>query len=1173
MYISELKLHGFKSFAKKEVMKLGQGVTTVVGPNGCGKTNIVDAIRWVLGEQKYSVLRSGKMEDVIFNGASNIKPLGVCEVALTVHNNSGKLPIEYNDIEIARRVYRSGESEYFLNRTPCRLKDINELFVDTGMGADAYSVIELKMIEQILSEAGEGRRKMFEEAAGINKYRHQRKRTIRRFEVTRIDLDRVNDIIIEVEQKVKNLDLQLKRFKRHESLTNSLEENDLSLAYLQVFRYKSMISPLKKKIKDFNHLRQTNNAESSKDEDVLKSLRSTYKIQENDMSQIREKMSKIKENRDIIRNNILISSEQGRGILLNIDRLERETFNNNKKIGELKQLTISFDKEIANLEPEINSFIETYKQEKEVYDKLESDYRDAEKKLDSEQNTRWEMKRKQMEERTLYDRTQALFKEKQQSIKKLEENLTDSNITKRNQIEQLKKNYIEKESISKKINSEKKFHGDSEKKLKKLVDSKYLLLDEKRDVSSHLEILKGQLDFYNVLIQTKEGFPEGTKFILENPKEFQGVLGTVADMFQVETDLRDALESSLGDLSHCLVAENKRSAIDVVKKSNDLKVGNLTIIPLKEISNYELDLKPVPMDSGIVGRISDLITTSTQLTPLANYLLGNILVVDDLEKFTSLKNFDGWGLVNRSGSYFRSDLVLKNRQKSDNGSIIGRQIKVESLETEIDEINKKIDSLSSQHEIIDSEIIFKTNDLEEQELRIQELKKKLSEHNSVNLKIQIQHEQLIISISDLEKSIKENKVILKESEMALNSLEPIILRASKKLKLFEKNVEYTNKDLLKKRSERDKCHKNIQNLRIRLVEMESSRDNVKYKQSSSIKTSKELKARQLTIAGEIEKLKQKKSNLDENISAGEKDLQGINAELNKQRSVIDLKQIAYRETFDSIENIQAKIALEQKNRENILEQLKNAELSVSEYAQKVKLVEERVLDRYGKSIDSEKIVDKTEDELKLNIDKIQRSLENIGPINMAVKNEHKEELDRLSVLINQRDDLNAAENDLRETIQRIDRVARKRFQETFELIKSNFEDLFKLFFEGGSATLNLVGDPDALEADIGIVAQPPGKRNNSLRLLSSGEKALTAISLLFAIYQVKPSPYCILDEVDAPLDDVNIRKFTKVLQKFCNETQFIIVTHNKLTMEIADYMYGVTQERKGLSKLVSVKFD
>ena len=238
-------------------MKLGQGVTTVVGPNGCGKTNIVDAIRWVLGEQKYSILRSGKMEDVIFNGAENIKPLGVCEVSLTVHNNRGKLPVEYNDIEIARRVYRSGESEYFLNRTPCRLKDINDLFVDTGMGADAYSVIELKMIEQILSETADDRRRMFEEAAGINKYRHQRKRTLRRFDATRVDLERINDIIAEVEQKVRTLELQLKRFKRHEILTENLEENDLALAYLKKFKYRSLIAPQQKKIKEFIHLRKS----------------------------------------------------------------------------------------------------------------------------------------------------------------------------------------------------------------------------------------------------------------------------------------------------------------------------------------------------------------------------------------------------------------------------------------------------------------------------------------------------------------------------------------------------------------------------------------------------------------------------------------------------------------------------------------------------------------------------------------------------------------------------------------------------------------------------------------------------------------------------------------------------------------------------------------------------
>ena len=309
------------------------------------------------------------------------------------------------------------------------------------------------------------------------------------------------------------------------------------------------------------------------------------------------------------------------------------------------------------------------------------------------------------------------------------------------------------------------------------------------------------------------------------------------------------------------------------------------------------------------------------------------------------------------------------------------------------------------------------------------------------------------------------------------------------------------------------------------------------------------------------------------ISESEKGLDSINAEIQKQRSIIDLKQSVYRETYQNIEEIQARISAEQRDREQILENLKNAELEASETEKKIALIEERIKDRYNMAVPEDIVVDRTEEQLELEIAKIQRSLDNIGPVNMAVQDEYNEELERLDTLSMQRDDLLEAEENLRETIQKIDKVARKRFQETFDLIRTNFESLFKLFFEGGNACLKLTGDPDPLEADIAIEAQPPGKKNTTLRLLSSGEKALTAISLLFAIYQVKPSPYCILDEVDAPLDDVNIHKFTKVLAKFCDETQFIIVTHNKLTMEIADYMYGVTQEKKGVSKLVSVKFD
>ena len=297
-------MHGFKSFAKKEVLKLSEGVTTVVGPNGCGKTNIVDAIRWVLGEQKSTVLRGGKMEDVIFNGAENMKPLSVCDVTLTVHNNKGKLPIEYNDIEIGRRVYRNGESEYSLNKTPCRLKDINDLFVDTGMGSDAYSVIELKMIEQILSENGDDRRRMFEEASGINKYRKQRKSTLRKFDATRFDLERINDVISEVEQKVHGLELQLKRFKRHEKLTEQLRETDIALAFLRVDKYRGIMLPLQDEIKEYNHLRNSKTDQSSKHEEELEKNREVYKKQEEELNILQGNLLELTESQQDIRSGL-----------------------------------------------------------------------------------------------------------------------------------------------------------------------------------------------------------------------------------------------------------------------------------------------------------------------------------------------------------------------------------------------------------------------------------------------------------------------------------------------------------------------------------------------------------------------------------------------------------------------------------------------------------------------------------------------------------------------------------------------------------------------------------------------------------------------------------------------------------------------------------------------------
>ena len=1173
MYISELKMHGFKSFANKEVMKLGQGITTVVGPNGCGKTNIVDAIRWVLGEQKYSVLRSGKMEDVIFNGAEGTKPLGVCEVSMTVHNNAGKLPIEYNDIEIARRVYRSGESEYYLNKTQCRLKDIMDLFVDTGMGADAYSVIELKMIEQILSETGDDRRKMFEEASGIHKYRTQRKSTIRKFEITRTDLERVNDIILEVEQKVGSLGKQLKRFKRHAILTEDLHNKDLDLAFLQVHRYQSLVAPLNSRIKEYQHLRESKTSESSIHEKKVIQLQSIYKSQETELNTLQSKMTGMNENREVIRNKVLICTEQGRGALLTIERLEREIKTNFQKIESLKQLSLDFDQEMTEIEPDINDRLDAYKAEKIELIKLEKFYQNSVNIFDFTQNDRWELQRKLADDRSLFDRTQAIVDEKVGSLKKIDQ-FIEIKIKENNSHKESQKSSISKQKKAKETLEEARLQLKIKQNgLVSLKENLNRLSEKNYSVSAMIESLKGQSEFYSELVETKEGFPEGTRFVLENPTIFPGVLGTVADMFQVDEEYRDALESGLGDLSHCLIAKDKISAYATLKNAQNNQAGDLTIIPLKEAANLAVKLKTLPENNLVIARASDLVKTSKELKPLSEYLLGDLLIVEELGEAHQSTALDGWGLVDRSGSYSGSDMVIKNRQISEHGNLIGRQKKLDVIKTELNHLLIKEEKLKTNTKIIFNDISAEQKNIKELQINIEKLNKiSLGLENEV-IRDHFKQTQIQDSIKVAEEQLRDNNEELKQAQKSLEFLQPTVDNANKKLQLSQEKVDSANEKMLTARKNRDEFQQSLQESRIKLIELESRRDQLNFKRSSGEENKAELGLRQDLIKKEINQLEQKKKDLDTKILNGEKELDTLNAEIQKQRSLLDLKQSVYRETYQNIEEVQARIASEQRDREQILEDLKNSELEASKIEQRIQLVDERIFDRYNKKIPSNKVVDSSEEQLEIEISKIQRSLENIGPVNMAVQDEFNEENERLELLSVQRNDLLEAEDNLRETIRKIDKIARKRFQETFDLVKTNFETLFHLFFEGGNATIKLVGDPDPLEADISIEAQPPGKRNSSIRLLSSGEKALTAISLLFAIYQVKPSPYCILDEVDAPLDDVNIHKFTKVLGKFCDETQFIIVTHNKLTMEIADFMYGVTQEKKGISKLVSVKFD
>ena len=1173
MYISELKMHGFKSFAKKEVLKLSRGVTTVVGPNGCGKTNIVDAIRWVLGEQKSSVLRGGKMEDVIFNGAENMKPLSVCDVTLTVHNNKGKLPIEYNDIEIGRRVYRNGESEYTINKTPCRLKDINDLFIDTGMGSDAYSVIELKMIEQILSENGDDRRRMFEEASGINKYRKQRKSTLRKFDATRFDLERINDVISEVEQKVHGLELQLKRFKRHENLTHQLREKDIELAFLKVDKYQNIMSPLEQEIKDYNYLKSSKTDKSSKYEEVLEKNRLVYKEQEDELNALQAKLLTLTENRQEVRQNILIWTEKGNSTSLSIERGKTDYKTNDQRLGILSGEVDSFIEQSEKLQNDLDLALSSYKNKKEELDKIEKKYHEELKYLDQVQNERWNHQKTIASNKSMYDRTKNLINDKTSNAaifsKKILELKKESK-----QISSTIKSLEEKQlKIDNNYLKEKKYLIEIQNKLQTLIDQQQEHIKNNNSLSVKIESLNDQARFYKELIESNEGFPEGTQYVLENPKVFPGVLGTVADMFQVEEKYRDALENGLGELSHCLITKDKRTGLSTLEKALEDNAGDLTIIPLKEAIAYKVKLKSLPKSDNVIALASQLVKTDKKLSPLADYILGDLIVVSDLKNAANDKKLDGWRLVDLNGTYSGKNLVIKSRQVSEHGNLIGRRNKLEIISEQLAHLKNEEKKTITNQALIEKKIDLSRIELNKKQESIKNSESQLSQLDSSLMKNHLNQTQILESLGNLKNELAETEKVLNDSQLSLKKIEPGIQKAEKLLSSFQEKINKANQNVLNQGKSRDSQQQILQDARIEMVNIESKNDNIVYKSNSAKEQIKTIEKTQSEIVEEEKKMILLKKEYSQNIENGEKKLTETNAELQKQKSIIDLKQSVFRETYDSIDKIQTKIKLEQKDRESILENLKLSEFKLNELKQKIEIVREQIKERYDTSIPKKLIIDHVEDELSYQVDKIQRSLDNIGPVNMAVQDEYNEDSERLSHLRKQRDDLVESEENLRETIQKIDRIARKKFQETFKLISKNYEKLFNLFFEGGYGALRLVGDPDPLEADIVIDAQPPGKKNTSLRLLSSGEKALTAISLLFSIYQVKPSPYCILDEVDAPLDDINIHKFTKVLKQFADETQFIVVTHNKLTMEIANHMYGVTQEKRGVSKLVSVSFD
>jgi chromosome segregation protein len=558
---------------------------------------------------------------------------------------------------------------------------------------------------------------------------------------------------------------------------------------------------------------------------------------------------------------------------------------------------------------------------------------------------------------------------------------------------------------------------------------------------------------------------------------------------------------------------------------------------------------------------------------LSRFLLGNILLVKDLKIGIKDNSLNNWDLVDTKGAFSIRGMIINNSNGNNEAGLIGRKEKIKNIKRDIKNQKIQFQKLHKQSAKLEKSIEKTKQDIVHLDSQVKDLSTNLVEIDQYLVQEGFQQSQFTEAISVAKKSIKENEQEIRSQLLLIDTLKSEIVKEEQILNKHAKEQTKKSAELIKIQSNRDQFHQNAQDLRIECLNLEGQRENVIFQQRTAEDSIKEFSARKSEILKEITQLKSQDKDLNKSILSAENKLSEINGMVIKQKSILSLKQETANESYRQIEEIQAQIRSEQKNREALLEELKQCELKIADFEQRINFVNERIKDRYDTEISDNMIVDETESELNAAIERTERSIENIGPINMAVQAEHEEESSRLLMLSEQCDDLIEAEKNLLDTIQKIDSIAREKFQSTFENIRENFEKLFVMFFEGGRGSLRLEGSQDPLEASISIHAQPPGKRNQSLRQLSAGEKTLTAIALLFSIYQVKPSPYCILDEVDAPLDDVNIKKFTRVLNNFSVDTQFIVVTHNKLTMESANFLYGVTMEKRGVSQLVSVKLD
>ena len=1177
MYLKNIEVQGFKSFAQKINFEFHNGITGIVGPNGSGKSNVGDAVRWVLGEQSAKQLRGGNMQDVIFSGTETRKPLSFASVAITLDNSDHKLPVDFQEVTVTRRLYRSGESEYLINGSACRLKDIHEMFYDTGIGKEGYSIIGQGQIDKILSGKPEERRELFDEAAGIVKFKRRKNTTIKKLEEEQQNLVRVTDILSELTRQLTPLEKQAETAKIYLGKREALKELDVNLFLAENEHTEGLLKELEEKTKTAERqLQETGGAyEKTKEE---------YDRLEKELESLEEKMESLR--------------EETQGKALQKQQLEGQINVLNEQLSAGEQNREHYESRLLSIAEELSKKEEAKKEQQEEGELLKEKTSEMKKKMKKQEEALSNV------QENIRECSAAVEDGKNEIIEILNTRATTKGKAQRfdTMMEQIG---IRKAELSQKIlklKSEEEEQSGAMKRAAAKYEAITALIEEMNEECNRLneevfsiqEQLKNQngqmeagqaayhreasrLDSLKNMAERYDGYGNSIRRVMEQKERVPGIEGVVADLIQVNKDYEIAIETALGGSIQNIVTDNEQTAKQMIEFLKKNRFGRATFLPLSSVNaRGEFSQKEALKEEGVIGLASELVNAAPRYQGVIRYLLGRVLVVDHIDHAIAIgrKYRHTLRMVTIEGESLSPGGSMTGGAFRNNSNLLGRkreieelEKKVRSLKTELEEMQKSIDESRSKRNVIRDTIADFKEKLRLQYIEQNTAKMSMNQLEEKNEQIQRGYLQVQRDQMDMQRQVRE---VQEDHSRIKKELE----ESQKDEKELETFIETRQQELDEWKNEESEVLKELENIRLEVSSMgqktQFTMENLSRLSSeiSSFTEEKEKIRENLKLVKEemekkrkdISNLKNTIANFDEEEKAS-KDSLKVLIEEKEERNKSHKAFFEKRDALSSQMSLLDKECFRLKSQAEKIEE--NREAQISYMWEEYEITPNNAL-QYKK----EELTDRQE--MQKEIGKIKEEIRCLGTVNVNAIEDYKELLERHTFLSNQYEDLQQAEKTLEQIIEELDEGMRKQFSEKFREIQREFDKAFKELFGGGKGTLELSEDEDILEAGIRIISQPPGKKLQNMMQLSGGEKALTAIALLFAIQNLKPSPFCLLDEIEAALDDSNVGRFAGYLQKLTKNTQFIIITHRRGTMNAADRLYGITMQEKGVSTLVSV---